>query len=96
MEKIARATQEWEKKNKGANAYQDELRSAKKTTSSKFSNRPQSVKVKDLTMPKAEPVFIATIKVGRQHMRISNNDSHNMKTNNGYGRKANGGFYRIM
>ena len=40
MEIMARATQEWEK-NKGANAYKDELPAAKKTSSSaKFSNRP--------------------------------------------------------
>ena len=39
---------------------------------------------------------ISVIAAGRQHMRIGTNDAHNMKTNNGYARKACGGFYKIM
>ena len=52
--------------------------------------------VKPLPPPAERSVYISYIKGGRNHMRISNNDSHNMKTNNGYARKANGGFYKIM
>ena len=50
---------------------------------------------KKIKLPTYQSAFVAVVHGGRNHMRISSNDSHNMKTNNGYARKACGGFYKM-
>ena len=94
---MQKTTSEWERSNKGGykpNAYGTIQPVVKRTL------RPLSTlstaKTFSLCLPKAAPAHVSTVLGGRQIMRISTNDSHNMKTNQGYGRKACGGFYRIL
>ena len=105
MSQMQRVAKEREVRSRGGhNAYNDYLddRMPAKVSSGYKSNhsttRPQSAvkAVRLLSLPKAQPVHVATVQGGRQIMRISTNESHNMKTNQGYARKACGGFYRIM
>lgn len=105
MSQMQRVTREREERSKGGhsayNDYLDDRMPAKVSSGFKSSyatTRPQSAckAVRLLSLPKAQPVHVSTIPGGRQIMRISTNESHNMKTNQGYARKACGGFYRIM